>query len=59
MKSSRRDRIEGALDGIGGRILEAIGRLTGRTSYKIKGKAARTRGRARTRKGQFKRAVHH
>ena len=59
MKSSRRDRIEGMLDGIGGRMLEAIGRMTGRTSYKVKGKAARTRGRARARKGQVKRAVHH
>ena len=43
-KSSRRDRREGTMDRIGGRLLEAIGRLTGRTSHKAKGKAARTRG---------------
>ena len=56
-KSSRRDRMEGALDRIGGRVLEAIGRLTGRTSYKAKGKAARARGAARRRKGGIKRAL--
>jgi uncharacterized protein YjbJ (UPF0337 family) len=53
-KSSRRDRIKGAADTVGGRVLEAIGRLTGRTSYKVKGKAARARGGARKRRGHFK-----
>jgi uncharacterized protein YjbJ (UPF0337 family) len=57
-KSSRRDRMEAALDRIGGRLLEAIGRLTGRSSYKAKGKAARARGAARTRKAHIKRALH-
>jgi uncharacterized protein YjbJ (UPF0337 family) len=56
-KSSRRDRAEGGLDRIAGRVLEAIGRLTGRRSYKAKGKAARGRGAVRTRKGRAKRAV--
>jgi uncharacterized protein YjbJ (UPF0337 family) len=56
-KSSRRDRIEGALDAVGGRILEAIGRLTGRTSYTLKGKAARARGGVRKRRGHFKGAL--
>lgn len=53
-KSSRRDRMKGAADTIGGRVLEAIGRLTGRTSHKVKGKAARARGGVRRRKGHFK-----
>jgi uncharacterized protein YjbJ (UPF0337 family) len=57
-KSSRRDATEGTLDRIAGRILEAIGRLTGRSSYSAKGKAARARGAIRRRKGQFKRAAH-
>ena len=56
-KSSRRDRIEGAVDAVGGRLLEAIGRLTGRTSYKLKGKAARARGGVRRHRGHFKGAL--
>ena len=56
-KSSRRDRMEGALDTFVGRILEAIGRLTGRTSYKVKGKAARARGGVRKGRGHLKRAL--
>jgi uncharacterized protein YjbJ (UPF0337 family) len=56
-KSSRRDRAEGALDRLGGRLLEAIGRLTGRRSYQAKGKAARGRGAVRERKGRAKRAL--
>ena len=56
-KSSRRDRAEGGLDRLGGRVLEAIGRLTGRRSYQAKGKAARGRGALRGRKGRTKRAV--
>lgn len=56
-KSSKRDRAEGALDRLGGRVLEVMGRLTGRRSYQAKGKAARARGAARSRKGRAKRAV--
>ena len=56
-KSSRRDQAEGVVDRIAGRILEAIGRLTGRRSYQAKGKAARGRGAARGRKGRIKRAA--
>jgi uncharacterized protein YjbJ (UPF0337 family) len=50
--------MEGAMDKIGGRLLEAIGRLTGRMSLKAKGKAARARGAARSRKGHIKRTMH-
>jgi uncharacterized protein YjbJ (UPF0337 family) len=56
-KSSRRDQAEGSLDRLAGRLLEAIGRLTGRRSYQAKGKAARARGAVRGRKGRAKRAV--
>jgi uncharacterized protein YjbJ (UPF0337 family) len=58
MKSAQRDRMEGALDKVGGRLLEAIGRLTGRVSLKAKGKAARARGAARTHTGPIKRILH-
>jgi uncharacterized protein YjbJ (UPF0337 family) len=57
-KSSRRDRAKGTMDRMGGRILEAIGRVTGRTSHKVKGKAVRARGETRRGKGRVKRAVH-
>jgi uncharacterized protein YjbJ (UPF0337 family) len=59
MKSARRDTAEGTLDQIAGRMLEAIGRWTGRRSYMAKGKAARARGAVRRRKGQIKRALLH
>ena len=56
-KSAERDRTEGAIDRIGGRILEAVGALTGRRSQKAKGKAARARGRFRTERGNIKRGA--
>ncbi len=56
-KSSERDRAEGAIDRMAGRVLEAVGALTGRRSQKAKGKAARTRGRFRTERGHVKRGV--
>lgn len=53
-KSSGRDRSEGALDRIGGTVLEAIGKLTGNRKQQAKGKAARLRGRGRSTKGRGK-----
>jgi uncharacterized protein YjbJ (UPF0337 family) len=53
-KSSRRDKAEGAVDRIGGRILEAFSKLTGNRSAGAKGKAARGRGAARSGKGRSK-----
>ena len=53
-KSSRRNKAEGRLDKIGGWALEMVGRITGRTSHKAKGKAARSRGSARTKTGRVK-----
>jgi uncharacterized protein YjbJ (UPF0337 family) len=43
-KSGRRDKAEGALDKVAGRVLEAFSKLTGRRSTAAKGKAARGRG---------------
>ncbi|HZN59032.1 MAG TPA: CsbD family protein [Planctomycetota bacterium] len=53
-KSSRRDKAEGAVDRIAGRILEAFSKLTGNRSAGAKGKAARGRGAARSGKGRSK-----
>jgi uncharacterized protein YjbJ (UPF0337 family) len=57
-KSARRNQTEGTLDRIAGRVLEMIGKLTGRTSTKAKGKGARFRGSARSTKGRTKRVAH-
>jgi uncharacterized protein YjbJ (UPF0337 family) len=54
MRSSREDRAAGAADTIGGRILEAWGKLTGQRGAGAKGKAARTRGAGRKAKGGLK-----
>jgi uncharacterized protein YjbJ (UPF0337 family) len=53
-KSSRRDKAEGAVDRIAGRILEAFSKLTGNRSAGAKGKGARGRGAARSGKGRSK-----
>jgi len=55
-KSARRNQSEGAIDRLAGRVLEMIGKLTGRKSKTAKGKAARMRGSARSAKGRTKRA---
>ena len=55
-KSSKRDKAEGTLDWIGGRVLELVGAVTGRSSHKAKGKAARGRGTFRSTRGDVKRA---
>jgi uncharacterized protein YjbJ (UPF0337 family) len=54
-KSSRRDKAEGAVDKIAGRVLEAFSKLTGNRSAGAKGKAARVRGTSRSAKGGAKR----
>ncbi len=56
-KSSQRNRTEGTLDRIGGRVMEVVGKLTGRQSTKAKGKAARGRGSARSTKGRARRTA--
>jgi uncharacterized protein YjbJ (UPF0337 family) len=54
-KSRRRDKAEGTLDKLAGRVLEAFSKLTGRRSTAAKSKAARGRGRARSGKSGLKR----
>ena len=44
MKSARRDKAEGTIDKIAGRVLEAFGELTGNRSAKAKGKATHRQG---------------
>jgi uncharacterized protein YjbJ (UPF0337 family) len=56
MKSRRRDKAEGTIDKIAGRVLEAFGKLTGNRKAGAKGKAARGRGAGRRAKGSAKRA---
>ena len=53
-KTKRRNKTEGTVDKIAGRVLEAIGKVTGNHSTKAKGKAARTRGRGRSATGRAK-----
>ncbi len=53
-KSARRNKAEGGLDKIKGRMLEAFSKLTGNRSAGAKGKAARGRGSARSAKGRVK-----
>ena len=55
-KSRRRDKTEGTIDRIAGRVLEAVGKVTGNTKTKAKGKGARTRGGGRSAKGRAKSA---
>ena len=54
-KSARRDKAEGTVDKVAGRVLEAFSKLTGRRSAAAKGKGARARGAARSAKGRIKR----
>ena len=53
-ESSRRNKAEGRLDKVGAWVLEMVGWITGRTSHKVKGKAARTRGSVRMTTGGAK-----
>jgi uncharacterized protein YjbJ (UPF0337 family) len=53
-KSARRDKAEGTLDRVAGRVMEAFSKLTGKRSTGAKGKAARARGRGRSAKGGLK-----
>ena len=53
-KSARRNKAEGALDKLAGRVLEAVSKLTGNRSARAKGKAARGRGAGRSGKGRLR-----
>jgi uncharacterized protein YjbJ (UPF0337 family) len=54
MKSRSRDKAEGTLDKVAGRVLEVFSKLTGKRSSGAKGKAARARGSFRSAKGSAK-----
>ena len=54
MKSGSRNKAEGTVDKIAGRIMEAFAKLTGKRSAGAKGKAARGRGALRRGKGRAK-----
>jgi uncharacterized protein YjbJ (UPF0337 family) len=53
-KSSRRDKAEGTLERVAGRVMEAFSKLTGKRSTAAKGKAARARGRGKSARGDVK-----
>jgi uncharacterized protein YjbJ (UPF0337 family) len=55
MRSARQDKIKGAIDEMAGRVMEAVGKLTGNRSAGAKGKAARGRGMGRAAKSRLKR----
>jgi uncharacterized protein YjbJ (UPF0337 family) len=54
MKSRSRDKAEGTVDKVAGRVLELFSKLTGKRSSGAKGKAARARGSFRSAKGSAK-----
>lgn len=54
MKSGKRDRLEGALYKVGGRVLEIAGSLTGDRKKKLKGRLGRGKGSAKYGEGRFK-----
>ena len=54
MKSGKRNSTEGTIDKIAGRVLEAVGKVTGNSKTKAKGKAARGRGTGRKTTGRTK-----
>jgi uncharacterized protein YjbJ (UPF0337 family) len=54
MKSGSRDKAEGFVDRVAGRVLEFWSKLTGNRSAGAKGKAARARGAGRKAKGGVK-----
>jgi uncharacterized protein YjbJ (UPF0337 family) len=54
MKSGSRDKAEGFVDRVAGRVLEFWSKLTGKRSAGAKGKAARARGAGRKAKGGAK-----
>jgi uncharacterized protein YjbJ (UPF0337 family) len=55
MRSKRQDEAGGTIDKVAGRVLEAVGKLTGNQKTRAKGKAARGRGFTRSTKARAKR----
>jgi uncharacterized protein YjbJ (UPF0337 family) len=57
MKSARRNKAEGTMDKIAGRLMTLWGKVTGKPSSRVKGRAARGRGRARSARGRIRRTA--
>lgn len=57
MRSAKRNKAQGRLDRMVARVMEMFGKVTGRRSAKVKGKAVRSRGAGRRQTGRAKRAV--
>jgi uncharacterized protein YjbJ (UPF0337 family) len=53
-KSSERDKAEGALYKVGGRILQSIGSLAGDRKKKVTGRLGRGKGTVKDREGRLK-----
>jgi uncharacterized protein YjbJ (UPF0337 family) len=53
MKSGKRDQVEGAPYKFGGRVLEAVGSLTGDRKKKVKGRLGRGKGTAKDGEGRL------
>ena len=58
VRSAGEDSLRGAIDRLAGSLLVAIGKWTGSRKLAATGRAARSRGGARTIKGRLKRWVH-
>ena len=57
MKSRRRDKAEGTIDRIAGKVMEAVGKVTGNHKTRATGKAARGRGAGRSTKGRARKTA--
>jgi uncharacterized protein YjbJ (UPF0337 family) len=57
MKKGRTSKAEGTIERAVGRVMDAIGGITGRPKTKGKGKAARARGSAKSARGRVRRAA--
>jgi uncharacterized protein YjbJ (UPF0337 family) len=55
MRSAQQDTARGGIDKVAGRMLEAVGKVTGNRKTRMKGKAAQGRGAVRSTKGRLKR----
>jgi uncharacterized protein YjbJ (UPF0337 family) len=54
MRSRRRDKAQGTIDRIAGKVMETFGKATGSHKTRATGKAARGRGAGRSAKGRAK-----
>lgn len=57
MKSSNKDKAQGATDKATGKVKQSVGDATGDKKLKREGQADEVEGRLRSAKGEFKKAV--